>query len=60
VVLRSTVADRDTRKGLLEPDGITAANLAALQDRGVDPHISSVVLGRCARIPALEDRSEGV
>jgi len=59
VALRSTVADRDTRKGLLEPDGITAANLAALQDRGVDPHISSVVLGRCARIPALEDRSEG-
>jgi len=47
MALHSTVADRDTRKGLREPDGITAANLAALKDRGVDPHISSVVLGRC-------------
>jgi hypothetical protein len=32
VALRSTVADHDTRKGLLEPDEITAANLAALQE----------------------------
>jgi len=30
---------------LLEPDGITAADRAAVQDRGIDSNVSSVVLG---------------
>jgi len=61
VALRSTVADRDTRKGLLEPDGITAANLAALQDRGVDPTLARLCWAAApGYLRPLEDRSEGV
>ena len=46
----STIAGRDTLVvALLQSDGITTADLAVLQHRGIDPHISSVVLGCCAQ-----------
>ena len=48
---RSRGADGDRRlgAGLLQPDGITTADLATLQHRGIDPNVSPVVLGCCTQ-----------
>ena len=35
--------------GLLKHDRIASADVAALQDRGIDPNVSPVVLGCCAQ-----------
>ncbi len=37
------------RRGLLQSDGITTADLATLQHRGIDPNVGPVVLGRSAQ-----------
>ena len=41
------VAEQDT--GLLQSDGVTAADLAALQDGRIDPDVGPVVLRGCAQ-----------
>src|SRR5262249_36021418 len=37
------------RLGLLQPDGITTADLATLQHGGIDSNVSPIVLGCCAQ-----------